>query len=54
MPLEMVRNDITKMLVDAIVNAANAALKSGGGVCGSIFRAAGAEQMQEACDTIGG
>ena len=48
MPLEMVRNDITKMQVDAIVNAANTALKSGGGVCGSIFRAAGAKQLQEA------
>jgi O-acetyl-ADP-ribose deacetylase len=54
MPLEIVRNDITKMQVDAIVNAATTALKSGGGVCGSIFRAAGAKQLQEACDKIGG
>ncbi|NLM46756.1 MAG: macro domain-containing protein [Firmicutes bacterium] len=54
MPLHIVQNDITKMQVDAIVNAANTALKMGGGVCGAIFRAAGAEQMQAACDAIGG
>ncbi|RID84342.1 macro domain-containing protein [Peribacillus asahii] len=53
MPLEIVRNDITKMKVDAIVNAANTALKMGGGVCGAIFRAAGASELQEACDKIG-
>ena len=54
MPLEIVRNDITKMKVDAIVNAANPALKMGGGVCGAIFRAAGASELQEACNKIGG
>jgi O-acetyl-ADP-ribose deacetylase len=54
MPLEIVRNDITKMNVDAIVNAANTELKMGGGVCGAIFRAAGASELQEACDKIGG
>lgn len=53
MPLEIVRNDITKMEADAIVNAANSALQMGGGVCGAIFRAAGAEQLQTACDEIG-
>ncbi|MFJ7726796.1 macro domain-containing protein [Neobacillus sp. NPDC097160] len=53
MPLEIVRHDITKMNVDAIVNAANTALKMGGGVCGAIFRAAGANALQEACDQIG-
>ncbi|MEH7155236.1 macro domain-containing protein [Neobacillus drentensis] len=53
MPLEIVRNDITKMKVDVIVNAANAALKMGGGVCGAIFRAAGASELQDACDQIG-
>lgn len=49
MPLTLVRNDITKMDVDAIVNAANTQLAQGGGVCGAIFAAAGAEQMQKAC-----
>jgi O-acetyl-ADP-ribose deacetylase (regulator of RNase III) len=54
MPLEIVRNDITKMKVDAIVNAANPALKMGGGVCGAIFKAAGANELQAACDEVGG
>ncbi|WML53206.1 macro domain-containing protein [Neobacillus sp. PS3-12] len=54
MPLEIVRNDITKMKVDAIVNAANTVLKMGGGVCGAIFKAAGAIELQAACDDIGG
>ena len=54
MPLEIVRHDITKMNVDAIVNAANTGLKMGGGVCGAIFRAADASELQEACDQIGG
>lgn len=54
MPLEIVRNDITKMRVDAIVNAANTGLRMGGGVCGAIFQAAGPQQLQRACDEIGG
>lgn len=53
MPMMIVRNDITKMYVDAVVNAANTALKMGGGVCGAIFAAAGAEKLQEECDRIG-
>lgn len=53
MPLEIVRNDITKMKVDAIVNAANPQLKMGGGVCGAIFKAAGRDELQQACDKIG-
>lgn len=53
MPFTIVRNDITQMKVDAIVNAANAQLKRGGGVCGAIFEAAGIQQLTEACDAIG-
>lgn len=54
MPLQIIRNDITKMDVDAIVNAANSALKMGGGVCGAIFNAAGVWELQKECDLIGG
>ena len=53
MPFQIVRNDITHMHVDAIVNAANEQLRHGGGVCGAIFAAAGAAELQEACDRIG-
>lgn len=53
MPLEIVRNDITLMRVDAIVNAANEHLLMGGGVCGAIFAAAGAEALTKACAKIG-
>ncbi len=53
MPLTIIRNDITKVYADAIVNAANPQLEQGGGVCGAIFKAAGADKLKAACKRIG-
>ncbi|GMG62744.1 macro domain-containing protein [Tetragenococcus halophilus] len=52
MTLKFVYQDITKMNVDAIVNAANKQLQGGSGVCGAIFEAAGWQKLQTECDQL--
>lgn len=52
MPFNIVRQDITKMQVDAVVNAANTHLIMGGGVCGAIFHGAGVEELSAACRVL--
>ena len=52
--IHILKTGITSLNTDALVNAANEGLWNGGGVCGIIFKAAGANELQAACNAIGG
>ena len=52
--IKVLKSDIVDLNVDAVVNAANEQLLKGGGVCGAIFRKAGASELTKACLKIGG
>jgi len=52
MPFTIVRQDITKIKVDAIVNSANTDLIASGGLSADIFKAAGKSEMQNACEKL--
>jgi O-acetyl-ADP-ribose deacetylase (regulator of RNase III) len=54
LPFSIIRDDISKVHADAVVNAANTLLQCGSGVCGAIFHAAGVDLLQEECNKIGG
>lgn len=51
--IHVVKQRITTLDVDCVVNAANEGLWAGGGVCGAIFNAAGYEKLERACQEIG-
>ena len=51
--IQILKQSITHGGTDIMVNAANSALQEGSGVCGAIFRAAGEEELQKACNEIG-
>lgn len=51
--INMMKESIVDIRVDAIVNAANNHLAQGGGVCGAIFQAAGSKKLKQACDKVG-
>ena len=53
MEIKIINQSVVYADCDAIVNAANEKLKNGGGVCGAIFAAAGAYELQRECDAIG-
>ena len=52
MPLHIVHNNIVDMETDAIVNAANSKLLSGGGVCGAIFNKANSQELHKECEQL--